>query len=154
MRKLARVFKAKAEKCIYGAHIFSPSYTTPIQPCRNKANTLFRPYVLLKRALFDLKLIGQAWAKGLKAGTAGLSTAAREMVEVAAEFFPHLSSLLLPVFICPSPEFSQSLSTFIHALLLPFSTSPNLLASENWGALSSACGGLYTMTLVVAQADN
>lgn len=75
---------------IWGTHLL-PSYTTPIQPCGNKANTLFSPYVLLKRALFDLKLIGQAWAQGLKARTAGLSTAAREMVEVGEE-----SSALLP----------------------------------------------------------
>lgn len=133
---------------IWGTHLL-PSYTTPMQPCGNKANTLFSPYVLLKRGLFDLKLIGQAWARGLKAQTAGLSTAAQEMVEVGEES----SSLSLLVFICPSPEFSQSLSTFIHALLLPFSSSPNLLASENWGALSSACGRLYAKTLMAPRAE-
>lgn len=62
------------------AHTFASyfSATHPAQPCGNKADALFSPYVLLKRALFDLKLIGQAWAKGLKAWTAGLSTAAHE----------------------------------------------------------------------------
>lgn len=133
---------------IWGTRLL-PSYTTPMQPRGNKTNTLFSPYVLLKRGLFDLKLIGQAWAQGLKARTAGLSTAAREMVEVGEKSF----SLSLLVFICPSPEFSQSLTTFIYALLLPFSTSPNLLASENWGALSSACGGLYLRTLMAARAE-
>lgn len=78
---------------MWGTHLL-PSYTTPIQPCGNKANTLFSPYVLLKRALFDLKLIGQAWAQGLKARAAGLSTTARETVEVGEE-----SSALRP----PSP---------------------------------------------------
>lgn len=72
------------EMHIWGTHLL-PSYTTPMQPRGNKANTLFSPYVLLKRGLFDLKLIGQAWAQGLQARTAGLSTAAREMVEVGEE---------------------------------------------------------------------
>lgn len=61
----------------HGTHIFLFISTThPVQPCGNKADALFSPYVLLKRVLFDLKLIGQAWAQGLKAWTAGLSTAA------------------------------------------------------------------------------
>lgn len=62
------------------AHTFASffSATHPVQPCGNKADALFSPYVLLKRALFDLKLIGQAWAQGLKAWTAGLFTAAHE----------------------------------------------------------------------------
>lgn len=79
---------------IYGAHI---------QPCGNKANALFSPYVLLKQALFDLKLIGQAWAQGLKAWTAGLSTAAQVVVEVGEECLSlSLSLCLRLVFICPS----------------------------------------------------
>lgn len=50
--------------------------THPVQPCGNKEDALFSPYVLLKWARFDLKLIGQAWAQGLEAWTAGLSAAA------------------------------------------------------------------------------
>lgn len=40
------------------------SGTQPVQPCGTKADTLFSPYVSLKRALFDLKLIGQEGALG------------------------------------------------------------------------------------------
>lgn len=115
---------------IWGTHLL-PSYTTPMQPRGNKANTLFSPYVLLKRGLFDLKLIGQAWAQGLKARTAGLSTAAREMVEVGEES----SSLFSPCIHLSIPRV-QSIPLHLYpCLVLPFSTSPNLLASENWGAL-------------------
>lgn len=56
---------------IWGTHLLL-FCTYPMQPRGNKVNTLFSPYVLLKRGLFDLKLIGQAWALGLKARTAGL----------------------------------------------------------------------------------
>lgn len=38
-----------------------------------------------KRALFDLKLIGQAWSHGLKAWAAGLSIAAGVVVKVGEE---------------------------------------------------------------------
>lgn len=75
------------------AHTF---VSHPVQPCGNKADALFSPYVLLKRALFDLKLIGQAWAQGLKAWTAGLSTAARVVVEVGEESLSLSHSLSLP----------------------------------------------------------
>lgn len=84
---------------------------SPVQSCGNKANTLFSPYVLLKRALFDLKLIGQAWAQGLKAWTAGLSRVARVVVEVGEESpspLPLSRFLVLSFFlsICPSLVFS------------------------------------------------
>lgn len=127
---------------------------SPVQPCGNKANTLFSPYVLLKRALFDLKLIGQAWAQGLKAWTAGLSRVARVVVEVGEECLSPLPlSLFLSSFlsICPSLVFSQSLPTFIHALLLPFSTSLDLLTLGNWGVHSSMSGRLSMRTLMAAR---
>lgn len=63
--KLIYTFIIKKWK--YMGHTFASFFHSPVQPCGNKANTLFSPYVLLKRALFDLKLIGQAWAQGLKA---------------------------------------------------------------------------------------
>lgn len=92
---------------MYGTHICF--FTTPIQPCGNKANTLFSPYVLLKRALFDLKLIGQAWAQGLKAWTAGLSTAAQVVVEVGEESSPLVSSPLFLFYLLVSSLLLSSL---------------------------------------------
>lgn len=122
MHKLKYIFKVKIEKCM--GHAFASFFTTPSQPCGNKANTLFSPYVLLKRALFDLKLIGQAWAQGLKAWTAGLSTAAQVVVEVGEESSPLVSSPLL----------SSLLFLFYLLVSSPFLSSP-LLDS----ALLSSC---------------
>lgn len=134
MRKLKYIFKVKKEKCM--GHTFASFFTTPIQPCGNKANTLFSPYVLLKRALFDLKLIGQAWAQGLKAWTAGLSTAAQVVVEVAEESSPLLSSPLFLFHLLMSSPFISS--PLLSSPLVSFPLlSPSLLSSPTH--LPSSC---------------